>query len=203
MRVGFQWGPRCVAGVLVLLLHASLAIIFLRKQHVGVLSETPLVEVRLRPEAKMAELKESPWVSPTIRPLSVPTTSMSMPEIEVAQPSSAPIAASIATTAGSDSNAHADDSVPIISEVEYLREPLLHYPGASRRLREQGTVLLRVLIDEAGRASRIDVYRSSGFTRLDEAACRAVREAQFKPYVANGRGQAAVVLVPIEFSLRV
>ena len=42
-----------------------------------------------------------------------------------------------------------DASAPrLISTVEYLRQPVPRYPPQSRKLREQGLVVLRVLIDE-------------------------------------------------------
>ena len=46
-----------------------------------------------------------------------------------------------------------DRSVPkLVSAVEYVREPVPRYPPQSRRLREQGLVVLRVVIDESGAA---------------------------------------------------
>jgi periplasmic protein TonB len=89
-----------------------------------------------------------------------------------------------------------------VSAVEYLREPSPHYPPQSRRLREQGVVVLRVLIDERGRACNIDVETSSGYARLDRAAQDAVAAAAFRPYLEDGAPRRALVLIPIEFSLR-
>jgi periplasmic protein TonB len=86
--------------------------------------------------------------------------------------------------------------------VGYLVPPAPHYPPASRRLCEEGEVLVRVLIDAEGRPREIDVLRSSGHARLDEAAIEAVRAALFRPYVAQGRAHAAYVRVPVEFALR-
>jgi protein TonB len=86
--------------------------------------------------------------------------------------------------------------------VGYLVPPAPHYPPASRRLREEGEVLVRVLIDAEGHPRAIDVLRSSGHARLDEAAIEAVRAALFRPYVAQGRARAAYVRVPVEFALR-
>jgi protein TonB len=88
-----------------------------------------------------------------------------------------------------------------VSEVQYLDPPRPGYPSASRRLREQGLVVLRVLVDERGRAEHIDVHRSSGHVRLDRAAHDAVTRAAFMPYVTNGTARRVYVLVPIEFAL--
>jgi protein TonB len=88
-----------------------------------------------------------------------------------------------------------------VSDVEYVRQPRPHYPAPSRREREQGTVVIRALIEPSGVASQADVQRSSGHERLDEAARVAVLDALFKPYLENGIARAVVVLIPIEFAL--
>jgi len=95
-----------------------------------------------------------------------------------------------------------DRSVPkLVSAVEYVREPVPRYPPQSRRLREQGLVVLRVVIDEHGAASSIEIETSSGHTRLDDAAREAVSRAAFRPYVEDGEPRSALVLIPIEFAL--
>lgn len=67
--------------------------------------------------------------------------------------------------------------MPEMSDVAHLVRPAPRYPPESRRIREQGLVILRVLIDESGHAKTIEVYRSSGHPRLDEAARSAVARA--------------------------
>jgi periplasmic protein TonB len=95
-----------------------------------------------------------------------------------------------------------DRSTPkLVSTVEYVREPSPRYPPQSRRLREQGLVVLRVVIDERGEASSIEIETSSGHTRLDAAARDAVLRAAFRPYVEDGEPRRALVLIPIEFAL--
>jgi protein TonB len=60
-----------------------------------------------------------------------------------------------------------------------------------RRAREEGLVILRVVIDHTGRVVSVDIQRSSGHPRLDEAPRNAVAAALFKPYVADGVGRHA------------
>jgi periplasmic protein TonB len=91
---------------------------------------------------------------------------------------------------------------PVVETVEYVRAPAPVYPSESNRRRERGTVLLRVLVDAAGHPAEVRVERSSGFTRLDDAARTAVAKALFRPYEVNGVRQAAQVLIPIEFTRR-
>jgi protein TonB len=90
---------------------------------------------------------------------------------------------------------------PAMSEVAYLKQPAPHYPTESRRSFEEGLVILRVLIDESGHAKSVNIYRSSGHPRLDEAAREAVVRAVFKPYIDAGVARAAIAMVPVEFSL--
>ncbi|HEY0876984.1 MAG TPA: energy transducer TonB [Zeimonas sp.] len=86
-------------------------------------------------------------------------------------------------------------------DAAYLRNPAPEYPRASRRLGEQGRVVLRVRVEPDGSPSQLEVQRSSGSPRLDDAALDAVRRWSF---VAARRGDekvAAWVLVPMEFRL--
>jgi periplasmic protein TonB len=87
-----------------------------------------------------------------------------------------------------------------IADVAYIEPPAPKYPAESKRAGEEGLVILRVLINEAGRAAQIEVERSSGYARLDAAARAAVENALFKPYVENGVPRVAMAKIPIEFS---
>ncbi len=81
----------------------------------------------------------------------------------------------------------------------YLHRPNPVYPALSKRLREEGTVLLRVNLDAQGIVLDLTIEKSSSFQRLDQAALEAVKQWRFIP---AKRGQAALpstALVPIEF----
>jgi len=60
------------------------------------------------------------------------------------------------------------------------------YPMESRRKKEQGTVVLRLVIGTDGRIENIGVAQSSGFDRLDQAALDAVRGWRWQPILQNG-----------------
>jgi protein TonB len=75
------------------------------------------------------------------------------------------------------------------------------YPSPSRRLGEQGKVVLRVELDERGQVSTTRVATSSGSQRLDEAALGAVRQWRCKPAHRNGIAVRAVALQPFHFVL--
>jgi len=91
--------------------------------------------------------------------------------------------------------------VPPSSSAAHLHNPAPPYPVLSRRLGEQGRVLLRVRIEADGSASAAQVYGSSGFVRLDQAAQQAVLRWRFVPGTRNGEPQAMWHLVPIHFVL--
>jgi protein TonB len=91
-------------------------------------------------------------------------------------------------------------SPQVVTDVAYIEPPQPKYPPESRRAGEEGLVVLRVLINEIGAVARIDVEHSSGHSRLDDAACQAVKRARFRPYVENGVPRMALATIPIEFS---
>lgn len=59
--------------------------------------------------------------------------------------------------------------------------PTIIYPTLSKRLGEQGTVILNVLVSVSGDVSSIEIKQSSGFERLDKAAVVGVRDWLFEP----------------------
>jgi periplasmic protein TonB len=88
------------------------------------------------------------------------------------------------------------------SAVQYLGEPPVpDYPRLSIRAGETGRVMLRIYIDEAGLPRTVQVERSSGHPRLDEAGAAAMKKARFKPYTENGQAVAGWAFVPLDFAL--
>lgn len=86
-------------------------------------------------------------------------------------------------------------------DAAYLNNPKPVYPASSRRLGEEGRVVLRVHVDPEGHATKIEIKSSSGFPRLDAAAQDAVARWRFVPARRGDEPIAAWVLVPIVFSL--
>ncbi|HWZ49659.1 MAG TPA: TonB family protein [Herbaspirillum sp.] len=89
----------------------------------------------------------------------------------------------------------------VTSGVEYIQKPQVEYPAASKRMSEEGTVILHVLVNEKGRAESVDIQKTSGSPRLDEAARQAARRALFKPYIEDGKAIRVYANVPITFKL--
>ncbi|MBI5937151.1 MAG: energy transducer TonB [Betaproteobacteria bacterium] len=93
-------------------------------------------------------------------------------------------------------------AAPARFDADYLNNPAPAYPSLSRRLREQGRVLLRVYVEPDGTTARVEIKSSSGFERLDSAALNAVREWRFVPARQGSTAVGAWIVVPIAFSLR-
>ena len=87
------------------------------------------------------------------------------------------------------------------SNASYLNNPPPTYPAISRRLGEQGLVVLRVLIGTDGLPQQVQVKESSGFERLDQAAVKTVSRWRFVPGTKNGVPEAMWHLQPINFVL--
>ncbi|MBK7062878.1 MAG: energy transducer TonB [Rubrivivax sp.] len=87
------------------------------------------------------------------------------------------------------------------SNIAYLVQPPIEMPLASRRMGEQGTVLLRVLVGMDGLPRQIGVQRSSGFKRLDEQAVSAMKRARFKPQTDQGQPIEWFVIAPLQYEI--
>ena len=95
-------------------------------------------------------------------------------------------------------------SAPVLvppSAARHLHNPAPPYPALSRRLGEQGRVLLRVRIEPDGRASQVLLEQSSGYARLDQAALKTVPHWRFVPGTRNGVALAMWFQIPVQFVL--
>ena len=86
-------------------------------------------------------------------------------------------------------------------DAAYLHNEAPAYPALSRRVREQGRVLVRVLVDVNGVAASVELSASSGSARLDQSALDAVKRWKFVPARKGELPVSAWVVVPILFSL--
>lgn len=160
----------------------------------------------LEPEApKLAEAKpriEPPRAAPKVPepPRPVLTAAADAPAAPKAmtvppQPAAAPRAEAAA------SPAPAPVVVGARFDADYLQNPKPVYPPMSRRLNEEGKVLLRVHVAADGSAREVEVKQSSGFGRLDAAARDAVSRWRFVPARRGNEAVDSWVAVPIVFSL--
>lgn len=87
------------------------------------------------------------------------------------------------------------------TDADYLQNPRPAYPAISRKLREQGKVVVDVLIGADGSAQQAKVTASSGFDRLDAAALATVQRWRYVPGKKGGVATAMWFSVPINFVL--
>ncbi|HUP94654.1 MAG TPA: energy transducer TonB, partial [Burkholderiales bacterium] len=80
--------------------------------------------------------------------------------------------------------------------------PAPAYPPISRRMGEEGKVMLRVHVNERGLPDDVQLKASSGSQRLDDTALQTVKQWKFVPARRGDMPVVAWVLVPISFSLR-
>lgn len=166
----------------------------------------PKVEPTPPPPAPQPTPKPQPVVSQTPRPQPTPLP------VAVADPAPsdhAPIVpAPVPLAPAEPSPAPArpvEPAVPAVqlpsSTADYLNNPAPAYPPLSRRLGEQGRVVVRVLIGTDGTASQAEIRSSSGFERLDQAALQTVLKWRYVPGKRAGVPEAMWFNVPINFVL--
>ena len=95
-----------------------------------------------------------------------------------------------------------DPGPPQLAQLAYDLAPAPRYPRAALRAGHEGTVWLRVLVDEHGQPQAVEIERSSGHRELDRVAREQVLTRwRFHPAQQQGRPITAYALVPIQFSL--
>ena len=89
------------------------------------------------------------------------------------------------------------------TRLEYASAPAPVYPREAMLDGIEGTVLLKVLVDVDGKPLSVEIERSSGNRRLDDAARRQVlRKWMFRPAIRDGQAIQVFGLVPVHFSLQ-
>jgi periplasmic protein TonB len=86
--------------------------------------------------------------------------------------------------------------------VVYQPDADAYYPSFSKRSGEQGTAVVRLIIDETGSVEDVALLQSSSFPRLDRAASEIGRRYRFKPYLVNGSPQRISTNLLIKFNLK-
>lgn len=90
---------------------------------------------------------------------------------------------------------------PPSAEAQGLQNRAPKYPQLSRKKKEQGTVLLKLLVKADGTVGNINVAKSSGFSRLDQAALQAVKHWRFVPAKQQGKAIDFWYEMPMTFEL--
>ncbi len=176
--------------------------------------ETPALPRPAPPEAAQKLAPRKP--EPVLRKPAPPPASQPITEAPSSTPlqTSAPVAAApapIAATPMAPSPPQAPPAPPAeaapakvelpSSQASYLQNPPLVYPSMSKRLGEQGKVIVRVLIGADGLPQNAQLKTSSGFDRLDRAAVDYVMKCRYVPGKVGGTAQAMWHDAPVNFVL--
>ncbi len=215
-------GPRILVISGVVVAHAA----GLWALEAGLVRQTPQQEV-IVPATVVAELvpppappvPEPPKPQPVVRPAAVktPAPKPQPAPTPVLNAPPAPDAPTVAANTPTDAApvapaspvaAPAPPAPPAPPRIElpsshaaYLQNPAPAYPAISKRMGEQGKVVLRVLIGADGLPQKVELQQSSGYDRLDRQAQEAVLRWRFVPGKRNGVPETMWNLVPINFVL--
>lgn len=155
------------------------------------------IEAVFIPEQTQAEPEPPTPVKPEMD--QVMPTEQPMPELQFEEPIAPP--AETAIPASDNAIAATEATGAIAQDLKASNRVEPTYPSASRRAGEEGTVRLKVLVDEKGRPRDVAVANSSGFARLDQAAMEAVRKWRFVAATDGTNPISAWTQVAITFRL--
>jgi len=160
---------------------------------------TPVVDIIVPTPAKPVPVEPMPApltahphvtrIAPVVEPVAATPTAMPV-TVDLAPPT-------IAATPSADA---AIETAP--SAIAYGSRTQVAYPLEALRNREQGTVILRVLVGADGSVLSVEIEKSSGSRSLDRAAREAVARWRFHPATRNGVAHSASATVPVTFDLK-
>jgi protein TonB len=151
--------------------------------------EAVIIDAPVTEEPKPIEVK--PQLAELQPDVPMPET---IPEIPVEVPVEVPVAENTIQTSPTE-------SAPEVQNLAVSKRVEPVYPPASRRAGEQGTAMFRVLVDERGRPSEVQVLKSSGYPKLDQAALDAIRKWVFTPAKNGATPILSWTRVQVKFQL--
>ncbi len=173
----------------------------------------PVLDVVLVAATPQAVVAESVPVTPAAAPqrriesrqpealprtaLPAPTVTETAPVVAAASSESPRVAVEAKTPPASAEAA----ATPPLFNAAYLRNPAPVYPAIARRSGDQGTVMLKVLVNPEGAPLRVELDQSSGSKSLDGAALDAVKSWRFVPARRGTQNIEGWVRVPVVFKL--
>lgn len=104
----------------------------------------------------------------------------------------------------SKSSSYSSTQIPrMASSADYLNNPPPKYPLLALRRNQEGTAVLRVEVNKEGYVKNLALKTSSGYSLLDTAALKSVKNWRFIPAkLSNGKNTDSVVIVPVEYRIR-
>lgn len=159
-----------------------------------------MIEILNPPSAeppKPAPPADLPRPKPVARPIERP---VELPILAAPAEAPTPVVAAPPAPVVEATPAPLPVSAPVFN-AGYLENPAPPYPSLSRRMHEEGKVVLRVHVTPGGGADEVQVRSSSGSARLDESARDTVKTWKFVPAKRGAEAVPAWVLIPISFRL--
>lgn len=150
---------------------------------------------------------KEPTRPPTPQPLAIadPTPTPNAPTgVTTPQPPAPPIATPVVVAPPAPPAAPpapAPAKAQALTDADYLYMPPRTYPVISKRLEEQGTVMVNLEIDADGIPVKAVVTTSSGFDRLDKNALAFFMKCRFVPYKVDGVGQSRFYYTPYVYRI--
>jgi len=159
-----------------------------------------------KPVLHVAHEKPKAQTKPTPAPLPVadaPSQHTIDTPADAAPTPPAPIPPAPAQQAAAPADAKATMALSAPKNVSHLdcRIAQPDYPTLSRRRGETGVAYVHFVVGLTGKIENIELKKSSGYGRLDDAALGAMRDSSCKPYLENGEPVRAAYTQPFDFSL--
>lgn len=158
----------------------------------------PKTEKKVAKEKPQEKPTEKPSPTPAQQPQQQPQQQSQSQSKSESQPQNAAVAP--ATSGGASGTPIQTDIGKLV--VVYQPDADAYYPSFSKRSGEQGTAVVRLIIDETGSVEDVALLQSSTFPRLDRAASEIGKRYRFKPYLVNGSPQRISTNLLIKFNLK-
>jgi protein TonB len=100
-------------------------------------------------------------------------------------------------SSGEEGGGHSLNFIPR----QALYNPKPSYPLLSRKLREQGLVMIKLCVNQGGFVDEASVSRSSGFQGLDKSALATLSQWRFLPLSSALHHSSQCFQAPVHFSL--
>lgn len=161
-----------------------------------------------KPTTRVTREKTEPHVAPKPAPTPLPAAQAPAPQpTEPQTPASPPVSPaqpSAPTTSAALAQAPPTMALNAPRNVSHLDCRIVEpdYPSMSKRRGETGVAYVRFVVGLTGQIENVELRKSSGYGRLDDAALQAMRESTCKPYLENGEPVRALYTQPFDFSLQ-
>lgn len=161
--------------------------------------------VREKPKTQ-PKIQPTPKPTPAPLPAPAPSQQAESPAPAAAAPAPAAPAPAVQAAASAATSAQGKPTLALAApkNVSHLdcRITSPDYPLLSKRRGETGTAYVRFVVGLAGKIEDIELKKSSGYARLDDAALAAMRDSSCKPYLENGAPVRAAYTQPFAFTLQ-